>query len=146
MEAGSKRPLTIRIVLSGLIVLALWEGGKVFALSMQIRLLLELAIQPDPRWRLALAAGWLILLLGTAVALWRKKTFARWLVPGVLLLYIAYQFALTVLFVRAPGDSARWLAEILLATAVVLFSIWALNRKTATSYFVEEGQQAASAG
>jgi len=140
MKPGGKRPRTILLVFWGLTLLGLWEAGKVVALTEQFRLLLELGVQPDPRLRLVISAGWMALLLGTAVALWNRRVFTRWLVPGVLSLYVLYQLALTAVYVRAPVNALHWLPDVLLATAVILYSAWALNRETATSYFVEEGQ------
>ena len=132
------------IVLWGLILLGLWEGGKVVALTRQLRLLLELETSPDPRLRLTMAGVWMGLLLGTAVALWARKPFVRWLVPGLLLVYVVYQLVLMALSVRVSGGAANWLLDVLLATAVILFCTWALNRETATSYYVEEDSTSAA--
>ena len=132
------------IVLWGLILLGLWEGGKVVALARQLRLLLELEINPDPRLRLLMAGVWMVLLLGTAVALRARKPFVRWLVPGVLLVYGVYQFALVAVAVHVSGGTANWLLDVLLAIAVLLFCTWALNRETATSYYVEEESRPAA--
>lgn len=144
MNAAPKRPRTITIVLWGLIFLGLWEGGKVVALTQQLRLLLELQTSPDPRLRLMMAGVWMALLLGTAVALRARKPFVRRLVPGLLLVYIVYQFALMALAVRVSGVAANWLLDVLLATAVLLFCTWALNREAATSYYVEEESRPAA--
>jgi hypothetical protein len=144
MNAGPKRPRTITIVLWGLILVGLWEGGKVVALTRQLRLLLELETSPDPRLRLVMAGVWTVMLLSTAVALWARKPFARWLVPGLLLVYVVYQFVLVALSVRVSGGTANWLLDVLLATAVLLYCTWALNRETATSYYVEEESRPAA--
>lgn len=141
MTAGAKRPRTISLILWALILLGLWEAGRVVALGRQFRLLLELSVQPDPRVQIVLAVAWVVLFWGTAVALWRKKAFTRWFVPGVMLLFVSYHVALAALFVQSPGDNQQRLADVLLATAAVLFPAWALNRKTATAYYTEEGQQ-----
>ena len=135
MTTKEKRPRPVTITLLGVIFLGAWSAAQAFAMAQQVALLLALNIRPDPRLLLVIAAGWMVLFWGLAIALWRRWPFTRWLIPLLLLLYALYELVLQGLFVRIPISGQSWLLRILLYSVAVLFAIWSLNRSKARSYF-----------
>ena len=137
MSAISSRPRTVTITLIGIILIGMWYAGQLFALTQQYRLLLTLNVTPDPRLRLIIAAVWMVLFWGAAVALWRRKPFVSWLIPLLLTLVALYELTMLGLYVRTPEVDQGWLVRVWLYAAVILFATWSLNRKAAKSYFAQ---------
>ena len=135
MTAKEKRPRSVTITLLGVMFLGMWRAAQAFAMGQQVTLLLALNIRPDPRLLLVISVGWMVLFLGSAMALWRRQPLTRWLIPLLLLLYALYELVLQGLFVRIPISGQSWLLRILLYSVAVLFAIWSLNRSKARSYF-----------
>ena len=136
------RPRTVAVVLWGTWLLALYNGVRVFVLTRQMRLLLALAIQPDPRFRLVGAFVWMILFVGAALLLWRQRRIIRRLLPILLASYALYELLLLALFAQVALSAFGWLGCILLAALAVGFAQWALNTPAATSYLRQEGSAA----
>lgn len=135
MTAKEKRPRSVTITLLGVMLLGMWRAAQAFAIAQQVTLLLALNISPDPRLLLVIAAGWMVLFWGSAIALWRRSLFTRWLIPLLLLLYALYELVMQGLFVRIPISGQSWLLRILLYSVAILFAVWSLNRSKARSYF-----------
>ena len=135
MTTKEKRPRSVTITLLGVILLGAWRAAQAFALAQQVTLLLALNIRPDPRLLLIIAVGWMVLFGGSAIALWHRWPFTRWLIPLLLLLYALYELLLQGLFVRITLSGQSWLIRILLYDVAILFAIWSLNRSKARSYF-----------
>ncbi len=135
MTTKEKRPRSVTITLLGVILLGAWRAAQAFAMAQQIALLLALNIRPDPRLLLVIAVSWMILFWGSAIALWLKWPFSRWLIPLLLILYALYELVLQGLFVRIPISGQSWLLRILLYSVAVLFAVWSLNRSKTISYF-----------
>ena len=145
MKARKKRPRSVTFIFLGVVFLGLWNAAQLFALIQQVSLLLSLNIDPDPRLRLALAAGWMLLFWIVAIALWLKKAYTRWMIPLLIALYALYELVLVELYVRVPVSLGSTLLRIVLSAAAVLFAVWALNRDPARNFFQMEERLAPSA-
>lgn len=135
MSNNPRRPRSVTITLIGVILIGMWYAGQLFALTRQLSLLLTLKATPDPRLRLVLAAFWMVLFWGAALALWRRKRFSSWFIPLLLSLVALYELTLLGLFVRIPESGQGWLLRIWLYAALILFASWSLNRRAAKPYF-----------
>ena len=129
MSDKPSRPRSVTITLIGVILIGMWYAGQLFALIRQYSLLLTLNVTPDPRLRLVIAAVWMALFWGAAVALWRRKSFTSWFIPLLLSLVALYELTLLGLFVQIPESGQGWLMRILLYAALILFASWSLNRE-----------------
>lgn len=135
MSAKSRRPRSVTITLLGVILIGIWYAGQLFALLRQSGLLLTLNITPDPRLRMVIAALWMVLFWGAAVALWRRKAFTSWFIPLLLTLAALYELTLLGLFVQNSESGESWLIRIWLYSVMILFAAWALNRGAAKPFF-----------
>lgn len=136
MTTRKKRPRTVTITLLGVILLGVWSSAQALAMTRQIDLLLAIDIKPDPRLLLVFSVGWALLSFGSAVTLWRRHAFTRWLIPLLILLHALYVLLLQAFFVRVPVTAEDWLLRISLYGVALLFAIWSLNRSAARSYWV----------
>ena len=128
MTAKKKRPRAVTITLLGVMFLGALSAAKAFAIAQQVSLFLSLSLRPDPRLLLVIAAGWMVLFWGSAIALWHRHSFTRWLIP-------LYELVLQGLFAHIPISGQGWLLRILLYVAATLFAFWSLNRNETRSYF-----------
>ena len=129
------RPRSVTFTLWGVFLLGVWNFGRALALGQQMDLLLELTIQPDPRFRLTMALIWGFVFSGLWWMVWRKRPFTRKLLPLILILYAAYELSLTILFAQTPlARQAIWL-NLSFYLFLILFSAWALNRTAANNYY-----------
>lgn len=135
MSAKPARPRSVTITLIGVILIGMWYAGQLFALIKQYSLLLTLNETPDPRLRLVIAAVFMVLFWGAAVALWHRKSFTAWFIPLMLAVVALYELTMLGLFVRVPESGQGWIIRIWFYAVVVLFAIWSLNRNTSKSYF-----------
>ena len=135
MTTRKKRPRTVTITLLGVILIGIWSAAQALAMARQIDLYLTLGVKPDPRLLLVFSAAWAVLFLGSAIALFRRISFARWLIPLLIFLYALYELLLQGMFVQAPITLQNWLFRFLLFDVTVLFALWSLNRSAARSYF-----------
>jgi hypothetical protein len=136
MTTRKNRPRTVTITLLGVILLGVWNAARAFALAREAGFLLLLGIRPDPRLLLVIAAAWALLFSGLALAILLKYAFTRWLVPLSILVYALYELLLQAMFVRTPVNEQSWLLRLLLSVAAVIFTLWALNQRSAISYLV----------
>ena len=129
------RPRSVTFTLWGVFLLGVWNFGRALALGQQMDLLLELTIQPDPRFRLTMALIWGFVFIGLWWMVWRKRPFIRKLLPLILILYAAYELSLTILFAQTPlARQAIWL-NLSFYLFLILFTAWALNRTAANNYY-----------
>jgi len=142
MTTRENRPRSITITLLGVIVLGALSAAEAFALAQQVTSLLTLNISPDPRILFGIAVGWMVLFLGSAIALWHRWPIARWLIPLLLLLYTLYKLVLQGMYVLAPISRQSWIFRILLYDVAILFALWSLNSSKARAYFA--GAQSAT--
>lgn len=136
MTTEEKRPRSVTITLLGVMLFGAWNAAKAFSMAQQLSLLLALNIRPDPRLLLVIAVIWMALFWGSAIALWRRRSWVRWLIPLLLLLYALVELALQGLFVPIPISGQSWLLRFLLYDSVILFAFWSLNRSKGRAYFV----------
>lgn len=101
-------------------------------------LLLELPIQPDPRFRFIMALIWGFVFIGMWWMVRRKRPFTRKLLPFILILYAVYELSLTILFAQTPlAKQATWL-NLSFYLGLTLLITWALNRTAANNYFTNK--------
>ena len=132
------RPRSVTFTLWGVFLLGVWNFGRALALSQQMDLFLELAIQPDPRFRLTMALIWGFVFSGLGWIVWRKRPFIRKLLPLILILYAVYELSLTILFAQTPlARQAIWL-NLSFYLFLILFTAWALNRTAANNYYTNK--------
>ena len=140
MSTKPRRPRSVTITLVGVILIGLWYAGQLFALIQQSSLLLTLNVTLDSRLRLVMAAVWMVLFWGAAVALWRRKAFTSWFIPLLLTLRAIYELTLLGLYVQFPESGQGWLMRTCLYAAMILFAAWSLNRRaTKTIYYRVSG-------
>ena len=129
------RPKSVTLALWGVFLFAVWNFGRAVALSQQMDLLLELTIQPDPRFRFSMALIWGFVFMGLWWLMRKKRPFTRKFLPLILILYAVYELGLTMLFAQTTlAQQAIWL-NLSFYLLLTLFITWALNRTTANDYF-----------
>ena len=137
-ESTIVRPRSVTLALLGVFLLGVWNFGRALAVSQQMDLLLEISVQPDPRFRFIIALIWGFVFIGLWWLVREKRPFTRKLLPFILVLYAVYELSLTILFAQtALAQQAIWLnlSFYLLLTG---FITWALNRTAANNYFTNK--------
>lgn len=132
---GSGRPQSVSLVVVGVFFLGWVNIYRAVGLFRQSDLQLELGVVPDPRLRMVIAIVWAIVFLVLATALWLKKPATRMLAPVLLLFYAIYRLALVGLFSKSDYSRSSLVIFTLIYTAIIMFTIWVLNRKTGRAYF-----------
>lgn len=129
------RPRTVSLTFWGMLGLGLANGWRAIGLGQRSDLLLALDASLNPWLGLVLALFWCILILITAVALWQRRKWTRFMVPLLLLIHGIYQVGLVLLFARSAASRNAWPLIGLLFTLVGLFSFWALYRPSVRWYY-----------
>jgi hypothetical protein len=132
---SSSRPRSVSLVVLGVFSLGLVNIYRAMGLFRQSDLQLELGVVPDPRLRMIIAIIWAIIFLVLTSILWLKKPLSRILTPVLLVLYAVYRVALVVLFAQSEYSRGTLAIFAPIYTAIILFTIWALNRRGGTAYF-----------
>lgn len=120
----STRPLAQRVVLWGVLLLALWNLGRAVALYWQADWTGDLGMTPDLRQRMALAIVWAILFLAAALVLTRRAARIGRLVPLLLALFGVYELGMMIAFTTEPPAPLL----VFVYAAFVCFAGWALWR------------------
>jgi hypothetical protein len=129
------RPRFVTLALLGVFLLGVWNFGRALALSQQMDLLLEIGVQPDPRFRLITALIWGFVFIGLWWLVRQKRPFTRKLLPLILILYAVYELGLTIFFAQTTlAQQTIWL-NLSFYLLLILFLMWALNRTAANEYF-----------
>jgi hypothetical protein len=128
------RPLSVTLVILGVLALGLANVWRAIALFQQRTLLNELGARTDPVLRSSGALLWAGIFILLVIGLWWRWAPARFVTPGILLAYGFYQLVLTQLLTFPAELSAAW-APTALQAAIIVFTVWALNRKAAQKYF-----------
>ena len=128
------RPRSVTLVIFGVFVLGLVNIFRAVGLVRQSDLQLELGVTLDPRLRLIVAIFWAIVFLAITVALMLRNPKTKVIVPGVLAIYAIYRLALVGLFAQSAYSRGSLLIFVLIYGAVIIYSTWALNRKSAAAY------------
>ena len=129
------RPLSVTLVVLGVFALGLANVWRAIALFQQRTVLNELGAATDPVLRSFGAFLWAGIFLLLIIGLWRRWAPARIITPVILLAYGFYQLVLTQLFIF-PGKLPDAWAPIAFQVAIIVFTVWALNRKPAQKYFM----------
>jgi hypothetical protein len=131
----TSRPRSVTLALLGVFLLGVWNVGRALALSQQMDLLLEIAVRPDPRFRLTMALVWGFVFIGLWWLVRGKRPFTRKLLFSALILYAVYELGLTILFAQTTlARQAFWL-NLCFYLLMIWFIIWGLNRTAANEYF-----------
>jgi hypothetical protein len=139
-QSTKGRPRSVTFTLWGVFLLGVWNFGRALALSQQMDLLLEIAVQPDPRFRLIVALIWGFVFIGFWWFVRQKRPFTRKLLPLILILYAVYELSLTILFAQTPLAKQAISLNLSFYLGLILFITWALNRTAANNYFCENGK------
>lgn len=131
----STRPLAVRVVLWGVLLLALWNLGQAATLWLQLDWLADLSLTPDPYLRLALAITWAALFFVSAASLYRRISCSRALIPLLITIYGVYELGMKMSF--APTSPA--LLPALAYAAFAGGAGWVLWR--AAGYFPTPGRK-----
>jgi len=129
------RPRTVTLALWGVFLLGVWNFGRAVALLQQMDLLLEINVQPDPRFRFIMALIWGIVFIGLWWLVRKKRPFTRKFLPLVLILYAVYELSLTILFAQTSLAQQALRLNLSFYLLLVLFITWALNRSASNNYF-----------
>lgn len=132
MRPLRKRPLSVTIVIVGVLSIGAINLWRVAGLLRQMDVLLTLALTVDPCLQLAIASGWAVLFGGLGWMAWHVRPITRWLIPVALTMYAITRLLQTVFFAPARQINS---AELILSIAIIIFSWWALNRPATTAYF-----------
>lgn len=133
------RPLAVRVVQWGVMLLALWNLGRALALWHQADWLAELPLKPDPRVRLVLALAISAVMALLAIGLRRRLSWSRSIIPILLAAYGVYELGMTIAFTNQPAAMLLVLAYI----AFVGFAAWALWRPSVRLYFDSKQKEGA---
>lgn len=133
----AKRPLAVTLTFWSVILVGLWNVGKLFALSRHTALFLTWQVQPDPRLQAVLAAVWAIVLAVAAWQLRQARPYTHWLIPLLFVVFGLYTAVLRLAFSPSPFHHREgWLILIFfIATAVGAFL--GLQQAKQKQYFVE---------
>ena len=136
--APQNRPRSVTVIIWGVFLLALANGWRAVGLGQQSSLLLTLDSSLNPTVGLVLALIWSILFLTAAFFLRQRRSWTRFVIPGLLLTHGIYQLAVVLIFARSFTARNAWPAIGLLFIVAIIFSIWALNRPSVRWYFNNE--------
>lgn len=123
-----RRPFSLTITAVGIFLLAMWNLWRASIIAQQQAMLQELEATLDPRVRLALAIVWAVVFFLLALALWRRKSAVRVVLPLTLAVYGVMHLAL--LFLTAPAPAARqgWLHPFLGLVLAIGWTVWVCLR------------------
>lgn len=125
------RPLAVRLVLWGVLLLALWNAGRAIALWLEMSRLADLPQLPNPQVRMGLAVLWALAFFLSAAALWRCWPLSRKLVPILIALYGVYELGIMIAYATvSPAPLSAFVYALF-----VVFTLWALWRPGAGRYF-----------
>ena len=132
----AKRPLTVTLILWGVILFGIWNLGRAVTLYQQLDVLLTLNIILDPRIRLVMACGWMMIFFWLARAVWKKKPYSLIAIPIVLVCYALNDFFLQQF---APiATNLNGLMRSLFFIAIIILIYGMLNRPQTKQYFTTE--------
>ncbi len=134
---GSTLSLATRFVMWGGLAVGLLNLGRAMALWRQGDWRADLPLSPDPRLRLAAAVVWTLLFFLATVGLWRRRSWARWLMPLLLALNGVYELGMIV----AYTSSFPAALPIAAYGAFLAFAGWVLWRPSAAAYFQRKGDR-----
>jgi hypothetical protein len=129
------RPTSVTLVNWGVFLFGLANGWRAIGLFRQSGLLLELEAALNPLLQMILALIWAGIFLANAVVLRRGWPSARITTPALILVFALYQLVYLRAFYQTPETRNGGLAIALLYGLAVLFTIWALNRRSARVHF-----------
>lgn len=129
------RPRSVTLVAIGVLLLGLVNIIRAVSLYRLTDLQLELGVNLDPRLRMILSIIWAVVLVVLALFLWLRKPLTRIVVPLMLAIYAVYRLAIIGIFAQSEYARSNQLVTVILYCGVILFTIWALNRRASRSYF-----------
>lgn len=131
VPSSQTRPSVLRFIQWAVVLLGVWNLGRVVALWRQLRWLEELPLTFEPRFRLMFALIWGILFLASAVALRIGQPRSRQVLPLLIIAYGVYEIGMIAIFsLEKPA-----LLPVLLYSLFALWIAWAMYRPTTKAYF-----------
>lgn len=118
------RPLAKRVVLWGLMLLALWNLGRAAVLYRQAGWVSSVEVIPDPRLRMVLASAWAIIFLAATWVLLNRSCRNWRAIPLLMTLFGVYELGMMIAFATEPPAPLLVLAY----AAFVCFVVWVLWR------------------
>ena len=128
------RPRIVTLLIWGVFFLGSWNAGRTLAVTSQIDVLFTLAVKPDPRFQILMAAIWAIIFWGLAWGLWRKRPFSQRALPLLLTLYALFELSIQWRFAQTLNWQS-WRLKLILFVIAILMTTWALNSPAAKFYF-----------
>lgn len=138
---AAKRPVTVTLLIWGVILFGGWNGSRVWAWARNRDLWQSHSVWPPPAFQMVMALLWAV---GFGVMAWflvRKRPFTRWAVPGLLALYGAYTLGIRLLFVSGPHTLVGIWVMTLFFLMLVLLSMLILRRAARQAYFSERSEE-----
>jgi hypothetical protein len=129
------RPRSVTVVAWGVFLLGLINGWRALGLLRQRSLLEELGVVPDPGIALLIALFWAAVFVILAIIVWQGRSVSQLLAPVILLIYVLYQLLLVALYAQSSQSGSGLITTAGLYAVALLFTIWALNRRSARAYF-----------
>jgi hypothetical protein len=131
----SHRLRSVTLLIWGVFFLGSWNAARTLAVTKQIEVLLTLAVKPDPRFQIIMAAMWAIIFWGLAWGVWRKRPFTQRALPILLTIYALFGLSIQRRFAHPLTNWQSWYLSLSLFVAAILITTWVLNRPAANSYF-----------
>lgn len=129
------------MTLWGVSLLSAWNAGRALALSRQLPIIQPLPTTTDPLLWLVNGAVWAAAFAAAAVALWRKRPFIRLGLPLLIALHALTEIGFVLQTTAVAPVTARVVSLLVVYGALVLLSIWALNRQDVHWYFTQSAKK-----
>jgi hypothetical protein len=81
---------------------------------------------------------WAAILIASAIVIWMRKPRTRIVVPVILAVYAIYRLAIIGIYAQSEYARSNQLVTVVLYSGVILFAVWALNRRASRKYFTED--------
>ena len=135
---SSSRQRSVILVVIGVLTLGLVNIVRAVSLYRLSDLQLELGVSLDPRLRMILSIIWAAILIASAIVIWMRKPRTRIVVPVILAVYAIYRLAIIGIYAQSEYARSNQLVTVVLYSGVILFAVWALNRRASRKYFTED--------
>lgn len=114
----SKRSIAERVVLWGVVLMALWNLGRAAVLISQMKWVAGLTPWPDPRLRTGLAVVWAVLFFAAALGLILRLSWVRAIIPILLAFYGVYELVMMITYAASMPSNLLMLVYFLFVVVV----------------------------
>ncbi len=130
----ARRPLSVTLIIGGVILFGVWNSGKALVLAQNSALLLTWGVRPNPRFQLIMALLWAVFFFIIAWFLRKKRPFTRYAVPILFLVYSVYTLGIRLLFSQMPLNSGEWLLSGIFFLGIISLTTFNLQRGSIRQY------------